>query len=88
MTLKSTHKISLLEILGLEIVANFISMYLYIPGVIILWYLNFEKSACIYINFLYLYLIVFETGYFQCGFEGTPLLCVPFTLSVERSAVR
>lgn len=70
-------------------------MYLYIPGVIILWYQKFETINCqkkyryMYLyQVSYLYLIVFETGYFQCGFEGTPLLCVPFTLSVERTAVR
>lgn len=72
---------------------NFISMCLYIPGVIILWYLNFETINCQQKKYMYLYqvsylyLIVFETGYFQCGFKGTPLLCVPFTLSVERTAV-
>lgn len=59
MILKLIYKIFLLEILGFEIVVNFISIYLYIFGVIIFWYLNFEKSVCIYINFFYLYLIVF-----------------------------
>lgn len=40
MILKLIYKIYLWEILEFEIVVNFISMYLYIFGVIIFWYLS------------------------------------------------